>query len=86
MGKRVILLLRAGLQVGANSSADRPLRLSWATLCLWRTVPVGFGRFTYRDHPGRGAQMVRSAGGAALLMSRDEATPKSAFLQVKSGS
>src|SRR2546430_10027342 len=37
-----------------------------------RTVPVGLPIHNIEIIPGRGAQMVRSAGGAATLMSRDE--------------
>jgi large subunit ribosomal protein L2 len=37
-----------------------------------RTVPVGLPIHNLELIPGRGAQMVRSAGGAATLMSRDE--------------
>jgi len=37
-----------------------------------RTVPVGLPIHNIELIPGRGAQMVRTAGGAATLMSRDE--------------
>ena len=37
-----------------------------------KSIPVGLQVHAIELNPGRGAQMVRSAGGAATLMSRDE--------------
>src|SRR5437667_9172729 len=37
-----------------------------------KSVPVGLSVHTIELIPGKGGQMVRSAGGAATLMSRDE--------------
>ena len=37
-----------------------------------RTIPIGLPIHNIELFPGRGAQMVRSAGSAATLMSRDE--------------
>jgi len=71
-GEKSYIIAPAGLQVGAKlvSGPTAPAELG---NCLpLRTVPVGLPIHNIEMIPGRGAQMVRTAGGSATLMSRDE--------------
>src|SRR6266566_4558261 len=71
-GEKTYIIAPSGLQVGAKlmSGPSAPPELG---NCLpLRTVPVGLPIHNIELIPGRGAQMVRTAGGAATLMSRDE--------------
>jgi large subunit ribosomal protein L2 len=71
-GEKTYILAPSGLQVGAKlvSGPTAPAELG---NCLpLRTVPVGLPIHNIEIIPGRGAQMVRTAGGSATLMSRDE--------------
>src|SRR5271169_5409669 len=71
-GEKSYIIAPNGLQVGARllSGPSAPPELG-NSLPL-RTVPVGLPIHNIELTPGRGAQMVRTAGGAATLMSRDE--------------
>src|SRR5437773_6531241 len=71
-GEKAYIIAPSGLQVGAKlvSGPTAPPELG---NCLpLRSVPVGLPIHNIEMIPGRGAQMVRTAGGAATLMSRDE--------------
>jgi large subunit ribosomal protein L2 len=71
-GEKTYILAPSGLQVGAKliSGPTAPAELG---NCLpLRIVPVGLPIHNIEIIPGRGAQMVRTAGGSATLMSRDE--------------
>src|SRR5438477_9349351 len=71
-GEKTYIIAPGGLQVGAKlvSGPTAPPELG---NCLpLRSVPVGLPLHNIEMIPGRGAQMVRTAGGAATLMSRDE--------------
>src|SRR6266850_4523016 len=71
-GEKAYILAPAGLQVGAKliSGPSAPAELG---NCLpLKAVPVGLPIHNIELIPGHGAQMVRTAGGAATLMSRDE--------------
>jgi large subunit ribosomal protein L2 len=71
-GEKTYIIAPAGLQVGAKLMSG-PLAPPEIGNCLpLRTVPVGLPIHNIEINPGRGAQMVRTAGGAATLMSRDE--------------
>lgn len=71
-GDRRYILAPNGLKVGTKvmSGPDAPPEIGNA-LPL-KLVPVGMMIHNLEITPGRGAQMVRTAGGAATLMSRDE--------------
>jgi large subunit ribosomal protein L2 len=71
-GVRRYIIAPNGLQVGATlrSGADAPPELGNA-LPL-KSIPVGSFIHNLELIPGRGGQMVRAAGGAATLMSRDQ--------------
>lgn len=71
-GEKRYIVAPNGIQVGAKlvSGPTAPPELG---NCLpLRTIPVGLPIHNLEIIPGRGAQMVRSAGGAATLMSRTE--------------
>jgi large subunit ribosomal protein L2 len=71
-GEKRYILAPSGLQVGAKvmSGATAPPELG-NSLPL-KSVPVGMPIHNIELGRGRGAQIVRSAGTAATLMSRDE--------------
>lgn len=71
-GEKRYILAPNGLQVGQKirNGADAPPELG---NCLpLRNIPVGMAIHGIELTPGRGAQIVRAAGGSATLMSRDE--------------
>lgn len=70
-GEKCYILAPNGLEVGrkVRNGADAPPEVG---NCLpFRNIPVGMAVHGIELVPGRGAQMVRAAGGAATLMSRD---------------
>ena len=71
-GEKRYIIAPVGLQVGAtlNSGPTAPPDLGNA-LPL-KNIPIGATIHNLEMIPGRGGQMVRSAGGGATLMSRDE--------------
>ena len=70
-GERRYILAPNGLAVGAKvrSGATAPPELGNCIPLV--AVPVGMPIHNIELNPGKGAQMVRSAGGAATVMSRD---------------
>ena len=71
-GEKRYIIAPDGLKVGAKvlSGENAPPEIG-NTLPL-KHVPVGMPIHNLELIPGKGGQMVRSAGGAATLMSRDE--------------
>ena len=71
-GEKTYIIAPMGLQVGAKLMSG-PTAVAEVGNCLpLRTVPVGLPIHNIEIIPGRGGQMVRTAGGSATLMSRDE--------------
>lgn len=71
-GEKRYIIAPNGLQVGASllSGPDAPPETG---NCLpLSVIPVGLAIHNLEITPGRGGQVVRSAGGAAMLMSRGE--------------
>lgn len=71
-GEKRYIIAPDGLKVGATlmSGAVAPPEVG---NCLpLKSIPVGLPIHNLEITPGRGGQMVRSAGGSATLMSRDE--------------
>ncbi|MCL4178441.1 MAG: 50S ribosomal protein L2 [Verrucomicrobia bacterium] len=71
-GERRYIIAPNGIAVGAEvrSGPDAPPELG---NCLpLRVVPVGMAIHNIELVPGRGGQVVRAAGGSAMLMSRDQ--------------
>lgn len=71
-GEKAYILAPAGLQVGAKLMSGPTAPPDVGNSLPLSVVPVGLPIHNIELTPGRGAQMVRSAGGAATLMSRDE--------------
>jgi large subunit ribosomal protein L2 len=71
-GEKTYIIAPMGLQVGAKLMSGEKAAPEIGNSLPLKTVPVGLPIHNIEIIPGRGAQMVRSAGGAATLMSRDE--------------
>ncbi|MBE7502995.1 MAG: 50S ribosomal protein L2 [Verrucomicrobiales bacterium] len=71
-GERRYILAPNGLQVGARLTSGPQVPAELGNALPLSAVPVGLPIHNIELVPGRGGQMVRSAGGAATLMSRDE--------------
>ncbi len=71
-GEKIYIIAPNGLQVGAKLM-NGPSAPPEPGNCLpLRSIPVGLQIHNIEITPGRGGQMVRTAGGAATLMSRAE--------------
>jgi large subunit ribosomal protein L2 len=71
-GEKRYIIAPMGLQVGAKLMSGPTAPPEIGNSLPLKTVPVGMPIHNLELFPGRGAQMVRTAGGAATLMSRDE--------------
>ena len=71
-GEKRYILAPVGLQVGAKIVSGPTAPPEIGNCLPLKGIPVGVPIHNIEITPGRGAQMVRSAGGAATLMSRDE--------------
>src|SRR5256712_9152530 len=71
-GEKAYIIAPSGLQVGAKLMSGPTAPPELGNCLPLRTVPVGLPIHDLEMIPGRGAQMVRTAGGAATLMSRAE--------------
>jgi large subunit ribosomal protein L2 len=71
-GEKTYIVAPIGLQVGTKVMSGPTAPPDLGNSLPLRTVPVGLPIHNIEIIPGRGAQMVRSAGGLAMLMSRDE--------------
>ena len=71
-GDKRYIIAPVGVSVGVKLSSG-PAAAAIVGNCLpLKSIPVGLSIHNIELIPGKGAQMVRSAGGAATLMSRDE--------------
>lgn len=70
-GERRYIIAPRGLEVGATliSGKEAPIRVG-NTLPI-RAIPVGSTIHCIEMQPGKGAQMVRSAGASAVLLARE---------------
>lgn len=71
-GEKSYIIAPNGLQVGVKLMSGPAAPPEVGNCLPLRTVPVGLPIHNIEITPGHGAQMVRTAGGAATLMSRDE--------------
>jgi large subunit ribosomal protein L2 len=71
-GEKTYIIAPAGLQVGAKLQCGPNAQPELGNSLQLRAVPVGMAIHNIEMVPGKGAQMVRSAGGAATVMSCDE--------------
>jgi large subunit ribosomal protein L2 len=71
-GEKAYILAPTGLQVGSKVQSGPAAPPDVGNALPLSAVPVGLPIHNIELTPGRGAQMVRTAGGSATLMSRDE--------------
>jgi len=71
-GEKRYILAPVGLQVGAKLRSGATAAPEIGNCLPLKSVPIGMAIHNLELTPGRGAQLVRTAGGAAMLMSRDE--------------
>ncbi len=71
-GEKTYIVAPVGLQVGAKLMSGPTAPPEIGNSLPLRAIPVSTSIHNIELSPGRGGQMVRSAGGAATLMSRDE--------------
>ncbi len=71
-GEKRYILAPEGIQVGAKILSGPAAPPEVGNSLPLKSVPVGVFIHNLELFPGRGGQVVRSAGGAATLMSRDE--------------
>lgn len=71
-GEKAYIVAPVGLQVGTKLMSGPTAPPEVGNCLPLRAIPVSSAIHNIELTPGRGGQMVRSAGGAATLMSRDE--------------
>lgn len=71
-GEKRYIIAPVGLQVGAKVMSGAEAAPEVGNSLPLKAIPVGLAIHNVELVPGGGAQMVRTAGGAATLMSRDE--------------
>jgi len=70
-GEKAYMLAPVGIQVGQKVMSGPSAAPEVGNALPLKAIPVGIAIHNLELVPGKGAQMVRSAGGAATLMSRD---------------
>ncbi len=70
-GERRYILAPNGLAIGATLVSGPTSPPDLGNALLLKNIPVGLAIHNIELTPGRGGQMVRTAGGSATLMSRD---------------
>jgi large subunit ribosomal protein L2 len=71
-GEKAYIIAPAGIKVGGTISSGPAAPPEVGNALPLKAIPVGLSIHNIELTPGRGGQMVRAAGGAATLMSRDE--------------
>lgn len=71
-GEKTYILAPVGIRVGQRVVSGPTAAPEVGNALPLKNIPVGLQIHSIELVPGRGAQMVRSAGGAAAVMSRDE--------------
>jgi large subunit ribosomal protein L2 len=71
-GEKAYIIAPVGLQVGAKLTSGPVAPPELGNCLLLKAIPIGLQIHNIEITPGRGGQMVRTAGGAAMLMSRGE--------------
>src|SRR3569833_748737 len=71
-GEKAYMIAPAGLQVGAKLMSGPTAPPDIGNCLPLKAIPLASNIHNIEIEPGRGGQMVRTAGGAASLMSRDE--------------
>lgn len=70
-GEKTYILAPAGLQVGAKVSAGEKAEPSVGNALPLKVIPLGTSIHSVELTPGRGAQLIRSAGAQATLANRE---------------
>ena len=70
-GEKRYIIAPAGIKVGVKVSSGPSALPEVGNSLPLKSIPVGISIHNIELTPGRGGQIVRSAGGAAELMSRD---------------
>src|SRR5215813_1872068 len=71
-GEKAYIIAPSGLQIRAKLLSGPTAPPDIGNSIPLRAVPVGLPIHNIELNPGQGGQMVRTAGGSATLMSRDE--------------
>jgi len=71
-GEKRYIIAPVGIKVGVTISSGPTAPPEVGNALPLKAMPVGIAIHNIELTPGRGGQMVRSAGGSATLMSRDE--------------
>jgi large subunit ribosomal protein L2 len=71
-GEKRYIIAPVGIAVGMPISSGPTAPPEVGNALPLKSIPIGLSVHNIEIEPGRGGQMVRSAGGAATLMSRDE--------------
>ena len=71
-GEKRYIIAPSGIKVGGKVMSGPTAPPDIGNSLPLKSVPVGLPIHNIEIFPGRGGQMVRSAGGSATLMSRDE--------------
>jgi large subunit ribosomal protein L2 len=71
-GEKAYMIAPANLQVGAKLMSGPTAPPEIGNCLPLKAIPLASNIHNIEIEPGRGGQMVRTAGGAASLMSRDE--------------
>lgn len=71
-GEKRYIIAPHGIRVGAKLVSGPEAEPEVGNCLPLKSIPVGLAIHNIELTPGRGGQIVRSAGGAATLMSRDE--------------
>src|SRR5678815_1832499 len=71
-GERRYIIAPVGLQVGVTLLTGEMAQPEVGNALPLKNIPIGLAIHNLELTPGKGGQMVRSAGGSATLMSRDE--------------
>src|SRR5204862_4068368 len=71
-GEKTYIIAPANLQVGAKLMSGPSAPAEIGNCLPLKSIPLASSIHNIELAPGRGGQMVRTAGGSASLMSRDE--------------
>jgi large subunit ribosomal protein L2 len=71
-GEKRYIIAPVGIKVGLKIASGPAAAPEVGNALPLKSIPVGIAIHNIEITPGRGGQMVRSAGGSATLMSRDE--------------
>jgi len=71
-GQKSFILAPIDLKVGDQVISSETAEIKPGNSCLLKNIPVGIAIHNLEIRPGKGAQIVRSAGNHALIQSKEE--------------